>query len=102
MKWSVRNTKPITKSLPVPQRISIREPVSGRGAEDILSRFIEPLFEVREQQLSQLEAERYNTFFTAFALNPDKLVLKVKSVGFKGQCLLNAKPRINQKRDKRK
>src|SRR5882672_1292498 len=102
MKRSVGNTKPLTKPLPVSQYISIREPVSGSGTENIIPRLIESLFHIREQQLSRLEAEGYDTFFTAFAFNPDKLVLKVKSAGFKGQRLLDADSRINQQGNKRK
>src|SRR5438270_11426815 len=95
MKRSVGDAKPFTKPLPIPKRISVREPVAGSGTENIISRLTESLFEIREQQLSKLKAEGHDTFFTAFALNPDKLVLKVKSTDFKRQCLLDADSRIN-------
>ena len=60
--WSnSRNSKPSAKSFPISQDISIQEPVAGSGAEDIITPLIKSLFEIQDQQLFKLKAERYDT-----------------------------------------
>jgi hypothetical protein len=69
--------------------------------ENVVESIIESLFEKAEQSLAALRTDGYEPFFTTFAYNPDKQIIKVNTIGTKGQKFVNATSGIKSQKKNR-
>ena len=87
----------MAESLKLSPRVVVRKPITGNGAEDVISNFIASLMQKAEENLAKLKADGYDAFFTTFSYHRDKQVIKIDTGGLKSKDFLNPATRINQR-----